>query len=166
MIGDPRNLLPKNDGPKDKHRIKYIWRDVSADPELEFLSDINNIMDTARNMAQVQDGDSIKAMLKKELAPSGWGYNGRATFRANFPFRSRHVIFDSTEKLDADVRYRLKVAVHEYKGLDYKVLKWVPKIGPDSDIIGMLTDLITTKKGLAILFTCIALLIILSIILC
>lgn len=147
---DPNCLIPKYDGPKIRRRTKYKWDEVSGEPDLLFMEETTRIIDTACNMTQVQDRAFIKDMLDKELDPLGWEYDGYATFKANFPFRNKHVVFDSTAKLDADDRFRLKVTVSKDRGLDYKILKRVPKIGPDGWLT--LKSGVMIAVGLIILF--------------
>jgi hypothetical protein len=69
---------------------------------------------------------SVKKRLRKELEQVGWKYNRGATFKANFPFRRKYMIFDFII-INKDIMdiYRIKVVTGHDGVSGYKLMKWV-----------------------------------------
>lgn len=171
-MGDPRDSVPfsplhkKKGGPRGDPGVKYRWSEYSVDHDLPFIQETKRMIENPASTIGFDAGASFKEKLKFGLEQLGWKYSRSDSFKANFPFRRRYALFDSTDKLNADDEYRLKVVMGRGMSLDYKLMKWISTTKPDLDIVGVLIDLISTKKGLAIIVVCVAVLIILSSILC
>ena len=114
-------------------------------------------------MIGADTGGSLKSKLRYGLEAIGWKYNRRATFKANFPFGSTYLIFESTPKLDADERYMIRMVMGNSSVLDYRIMKWVfvktPARGFELKFIDILTNriflivvLLTTVVLLAVIF--------------
>lgn len=118
----------KGPRPEDHHsRLKYRWSEDSVNQELPFVEITKRTLDLTQTQVQPDKSPNIKGIIRQELELLGWEYNRRATFKANFPFRHKYVVFDSTTKLDADDRFRLKVTLNRDSVSEYKLMKWVPR---------------------------------------
>ena len=128
-VGDPRRPIPKDRGPRTPRRMKGKWDEGSVEHDLPIIEKTKMVLDTAEDVAQADEGVSIKRSLRQKLELLGWGYNRGATFRANFPFRSKHLIFNSVFiKEGAQHIHRVKVVMGHDGVSGYKLMKWVPKV--------------------------------------
>ena len=92
---------------------------------MPFIEKTNRILSTNENAVQLDSDVSFKAGLRHELEQVGWQYNSRATFKANFPFRSKYLVLDSTIWMDDKDIYRIRVQVKGGSPFAYKLMKWV-----------------------------------------
>ena len=119
---------PSGKEPRIPRRMKGKWDESSVEQELPIIMETKKILDVAENATKGNVTEPVKKNLKQELETLGWVYNRGATFKANFPFRSKHLIFDSafTKKGASDI-HRLKVVKGNNGVSGYKLMKWVPK---------------------------------------
>ena len=140
---DPQPSGPEGKGPVFSNR-KGKWDEASVERDLPFIEEAMRIINTAKRMVQPVKGDTTKASLRQELEQAGWQYNSRATFKANFPFRGKYIVMDSSYKRAYLGRYRIKVMTGQGILLGYKIMKWIEKTGSAFELF----DLFTTKRGI------------------
>ncbi len=140
------------------------WSTDSVDQELPFIEQTKRIIENPGSTIEAGAGSSFRSKLKFGLEQLGWKYNRRATFKANFPFGSTYLIFDSTAELDAEERYMIKMVMGSSSVLDYKIMKWVFVKTPARGFELNFIDLLTNRIFLVIVaLTVVALLIIIFI---
>ena len=114
------------------------------DQELPFIQETKRIIENPASTIDIDKRGSFKDRLKLGLEQLGWKYNRRATFKANFPFGSTYLVFDSTAELDADERYRIRMVMGNSSVMDYRIMKWVyvetPAGGFELNFIDLLTN--------------------------
>ena len=123
---DPQPSGPKGKGPVFSNR-KGKWDEASVERDLPFIEETIRIIKTAKRIVQPVKGDNTKASLRQELEQAGWQYNSWETFKANFPFRRKYIVIDSSYKKAYLGRYRIKVMTVQGRLLGYKIMKWVLK---------------------------------------
>ena len=117
---------PGGKGPISRPK-KGKWDEASVERDLPYIEEAIRIIDEAQTAIQLDKGNAVKASLRLELEQAGWQYNRRATFKANFLFRSKYLVFNSSYKQDHKNSYRIKVATGHGIVSDYKLMKWVPR---------------------------------------
>ena len=114
------------------------------DQELPFIQETKRIIENPASTIGSDVGGSFRSKLKYGLEQLGWKLNRRATFKANFPFGSTYLVFDSTAELDADERYRIRMVMGNSSVMDYRIMKWVyvetPAGGFELNFIDLLTN--------------------------
>ena len=123
---DPQPSGPKGKGPGFSKRGGK-WDEASVDRDLPFIEKAIKIINTAKRIVQPVKGNTTKASLRQELEQAGWQYNSRETFKANFPFRRKYIVMDSSYKRAYLGRYRIKVMTGQGVLLGYKIMKWMLK---------------------------------------
>ncbi len=118
-------LNPKDRKPTPWSRRKGKWDEASVERDLPYIEEAIRIIDKAQTAIHMDKGNAVKASLRLELEQAGWQYDSRATFKANFPFRSKYLVFNSTYKQDHKDSYRIKVATDHGIVSNYKLMKWV-----------------------------------------
>jgi len=119
-----RNQSPR--GPSRRpHQLRGKWSTDSVDQELPIIEETKRIIENPASTIGADAGGSFKSKLKSGLEQLGWKLNRRATFKANFPFGSTYLVFDSTAALDTDERYKIEMVMGNSSVMDYKIKKWV-----------------------------------------
>ncbi len=118
---DPQPSGPKGKGPIFSNR-KGKWEEASVDRDLPYIEEAIRIINTAKRIVH-----TTKASLRQELEQAGWQYNSWENFKANFPFRRKYIVMDSSYKKAYLGRYRIKVMKGPGRLLGYKIMKWVLK---------------------------------------
>ena len=121
------NPSSKGEGPIPEYPWKGKWEETSVERDLPFIEEAVGIINKAQTAIQLDKGNAVKASLRLELEQAGWQYNGWATFKANFPFRSKYLVLDSSYKQDHKNSYRIKVSTGHGIISSYKLMKWVPR---------------------------------------
>ena len=155
-----KGYQPSGKGPKTPRRMKGRWDESSVEQDMFIIEETKKALDALEYTTVEDKSDSLKKNLKRELEALGWAYRSAATFKANFPFRNKHLVFDLIIIKDGVIdMHRIKVTMGRPATTDYKLMKWVPKLTAGRDITEMLFGLFSTKKGLIILAVCLLVLI-------
>ena len=124
---DAWHVYPENKGPRIPRRMKGKWDESSVEQELPIIKETKKILDIAENAIKGNKTDPVKKNLKRGLETLGWKYNRGVTFKANFPFRGKYLIFHyAFTKSGASDIHRLKVVMKDNGVSGYKLMKWVP----------------------------------------
>ena len=109
-------------------RMKGKWDEDSAEHDQSFIEETRKVLDAALNAIKAGEGVSVKQSLRRELEKLGWEYNRGATFRVDFPFRSKYLVFDyGFIKEGVPAVYRLKIVIGKSNVLHDKLMKWIPR---------------------------------------
>lgn len=150
MVIEPPNPFvdPYASGPEGKDPVSSKrggkWDEVSVERDLPFIEEAIRILAQSQTAIQFDAGSAFKDSLRLELEQAGWQYNGWATFKSNFPFRRKYLVFDSSYTQDHENSYRIKVITGRGIVSDYKVMKWIEKTYPEFEPF----DLLFSKRGI------------------
>ena len=125
-IGPPPGWDKGGRGPRDPRRVGGKWDEGAVEQDWPISERTEKVITDVQSAIQSIKDVSVKKRLRKKLEQVGWEYNRGATFMANFPFRSKYMIFDFiiTKEDNLDI-YRIKVVTGHDGVSGYKLMKWV-----------------------------------------